>query len=703
VNRSGLAAAAILVAGTIAIYANSLSVPEVLDDKMWIRDNLSIRSLSPLWPFLRPASAAISGRPLLNLSYAINYAFGGRAVFGYHAVNIAIHALAGLVLFALVRLTLRLPSLAGRFGAAATPLALAVAAIWAWHPIQTESVTYLAQRAESLMGLFYLATLYCFARAALSAGAGGRRAWSICSFLACLAGVGTKEIIATAPLAVFLYDRTFLSGSFPAAWRRHRTQLLALAATWIPLGALMSGLPGRGAGFGHGATAWTYGITECRVVVKYLLLSLWPHPLALDYGPFTPPDVAALLPYALAIACLVAASLVAAARAPAAGFAACWFFLILAPASSIIPLTPQPMAESRLYLPLAGVVALAVLGAYAAAGRRALPILAALAMGLGAASISRNRDYATEEGILRDNVAKVPGNPRARNNLGNALLAMPGRLDEAIAQYREAIRLEPAGPGAHNNLGNALLKIPGRLADATAEYEEAVRLDPDFADAHGNLGNAYLRIPGRLGDATAQYLEAIRLDPDFAEAHNNLGEALRQTPGRLDEAIAQYREAIRLEPDFAEAHDNWGKALEAVPGRRGDAIAQFDEAVRINPGFAAARFDRGDALYAAGRAQEAIAAYGEALRLDPDLAEAHNNLANALCAAGRLPEGVAEYEAAIRIEPGVAAIHLNLAGALLRMPGRNRDVAAQLREVLRLDPGNGLARRILEKIERSPR
>ncbi len=332
-SKSFSVSAAILAAGTVAIYCRTFAVPMIMDDTSSIADNLSIRRLWPLWPVLMPAKGYTRGRPLINLSYALNRAFAGNAVFGYHLVNLAIHVLAGLTLFALVRRTLLRPILTERFGAASTPLALAVSAIWAWHPVQTESVTYLSQRAESLMGLFYLLTLYCFVRGNETDRGIRRQTWFSLSFLACLAGVASKEVIVTAPLMAFLYDRTFISGSFSGAWRRHWPLFLALAATWIPLGCLMKGVSDLGVGLGWNVPWWAYGITECRVVVKYPLLAFWPHPLVFDYGVYSPPHPAEIWPYVLIIGSLLAVTILALRRSPAVGFGACWFFLILAPVS----------------------------------------------------------------------------------------------------------------------------------------------------------------------------------------------------------------------------------------------------------------------------------------------------------------------------------------------------------------------------------
>ena len=158
----------------LAAYAQSFSVPFLLDDITTIPANASIRQLWPLGPVLFPPPEVYSaGRPLLNLSFALNYAVGGTAVRGYHIANLAIHLAGTLVLFGVLARVFLLPRLRGRFGAVATPLAGLIAAAWALHPVQTISVTYLSQRAESLMGFFYLLTFYCFLRGVQQE----RRAW----------------------------------------------------------------------------------------------------------------------------------------------------------------------------------------------------------------------------------------------------------------------------------------------------------------------------------------------------------------------------------------------------------------------------------------------------------------------------------------------------------------------------------------------
>jgi protein O-mannosyl-transferase len=582
-NRSAVLSAAILAAGTMAIYGSTLSVPMLLDDKRSILDNPSIRHLWPLGPVLTPpADTGVGGRPLLNLSFALNYAAGGTAVAGYHLINLVIHVLAGLVLFALVRRTLKSPALSGRFGSAASPMALSVSAIWLWHPVQTESVTYISERSESLMGLFYLATLYCFARGAGTESRNARLLWFMLAPVACVAGVGVKEVIVTAPVMVLLYDRTFCSGSFRAAWRRNWPLHLALVATWVPLGLLMSGLSSRGVGFGTEVTPLAYGLVESRAVVRYLMLCFWPSPLVFDYGMFAPAAFSEVWPYIAAFVALAAASLWTLRRRPALGFAACWFIVILAPTSSFVPLVAQPSAENRLYLPLAGVVVLAVVAVFSLAGARSFRFLVCVAIGLGLLAAERNRAYASEQELWGDTVAKMPGSARAHNNLGDAWLETRGRFNDAVAEYEMAVRLGPQMAEAHNNLGSVRARMPGRMDDAIAQFHEALRLRPDFAEAHNNLGNALSFFPARLDEAVAQYEDALRLRPDWAGVHSNLARAL-DAEGRTQDAINQYGEAVRLRPDYVAGHLNLAADLLKVPGRADEARAEILEALRLQP------------------------------------------------------------------------------------------------------------------------
>jgi len=642
----------------MAVYANSFSGSFVLDDTDGILSNPTLphlsRALSP------PVHSGVGGRPLLNLSFALNYFLGGLAVPGYHAFNLVVHILAGLVLFGLARRTLLRPPLQARFGRDATMLAWAVALLWLLHPVQTASVTYISQRAESLMGLWYLLTLYCFVRGTASSAP---KAWFGAAVAACGCGMATKEVMVTVPLMVLLYDRTFVAGTFREAWRRRRGVYLGLALTWILLGCLMTNLSQRSVGFSHGISGWHYALTECRVVVQYVALSLWPHPLVFDYGigvaNFPPLEA---VPFALLLAALLAGTVVALRRRPALGFAGAWFFVILAPTSSVVPVAGQPMAENRLYLPLAAAAVLIVLGTHAFAGRRGMAAVFAMGMAAGLLAADRNQLYRSPLLLWRDTVAKRPENERAHDSLGNALLDA-GRMGEAIAEYRRAVGLVPADPREHYNLGHALA-LAGRPAEAIASYEQALRLKPDYAEARNNLGAA-LADAGRLDEAVAQYQKILGLQPDNAEAHYNLGRAFQQM-NRPVEALAQYGAALSLNPESAATHDNLGNVL-AQLGRFPEAVQHYEEALRLDPSYASAHNNLGVVLMKTGHETEALQQYEEALRLNPEAEDAQRNRGDVFLELGRTNDAIESYKAALRLKNHDAIAAARLGAALMQV------------------------------------
>lgn len=385
-------------------------------------------------------------------------------------------------------------------------------------------------------------------------------------------------------------------------------------------------------GAGLGVGRWLYGLAESRVILRYLGLAVWPDPLVLDYGPFVAAPAGALAPWFGVLILLIAGTAIALWRRPVLGFLGCWFLVILAPTSSLVPIPLQPMAESRAYLPLAAVVALAVFGLNAVLRnrKRVFLILGLIALVLGALTAARNDAYRTEIGIWEDAVAKRPDNPRAHYNLAIAFLN-GGRPQEAIADLEEALRIYPSYPEAHYKLGMALAGT-GQLTAAIAEYEEALRLKPALVDVHSSLGTAFFKT-GRAPEAVVQFEEAVTLDPGAAEAHANLGMALLQS-GHAGESVAQFQEAVRLRPGSAELRNRLGIAL-AESARIPEAVTQFEAALAINPRSPQTHINLGSALANENRLADALAQFEEAARLDPNSEDAQNHVAMALQAIGR--------------------------------------------------------------------
>jgi Flp pilus assembly protein TadD len=603
-------AALLVTAGTWA-YATSFAGVFVLDDVRAIARNPTIRALSTsLSP---PTASTVAGRPVANLSFAVNYALAPpdardvfvspahdgpdgadgllRNVWGYHVLNLAIHLAAGLALFGVVRRTLSAGRLRATFEASASWLAFVVALVWLVHPLQTASVTYVVQRVESLMGLFYLLTLYCAIRAAEGVHA---RAWTAGAILSCALGMGTKEVMVTAPLMVWLWDRAFGDG------RRVRWPLVAgLAATWLILAALVlheHRAPSLDVG---GTIVFRYLLTQTGVVTHYLRLVLVPSPLVFLHTWPIATSAAALAPHVVLIAVLVGLTTFGIVRRHPLGFAGAWFFLILAPTSSLLPIVTEVAAEQRMYLPLAAVVVCAVVGMYLS-GRsllaRLMPgslsrhaglalaavLTVALVAVFGTATRARNRDYWSEQTLWRDTVVKQPGNERARVAYGVALLSMR-RFADAEAQLQVAVDLDRVDPMAESRLG-AAQAAQGKLENAIVHLERAVALRPDDVDAHRWLGQAYAI---RQQDALAvpHFMRALEVQGDDPVLLGHLAQILADSrdgsvrDGARALVLAERAVALTSRGD-ARTLDILAVAQAAV-GRFREAATTVEEALRL--------------------------------------------------------------------------------------------------------------------------
>jgi tetratricopeptide (TPR) repeat protein len=631
-------------------------------------------------------------RPITTLSYLVNYAVfgGGPNPVGYHWVNFALHAANIALVYALGVLI---------FGEAAP--AFALAAIWGLHPLLTESVTNIVGRADLLAAFGVLAGLLCHAKNA--ARPQRRIAWLAGLAAASAVALFSKESGAVLPGLMLLYDLTL---SEHANWRRRVPAYLTVALPFAVFFLVRGGLgmhmlidpaenPLVSAGF------WTARLTAVKVAGEYLWLFIWPARLSADYSynavpPFEWHDAKALLALTVLLAAAVLGLLLAVrwrSKGKLPLFFLLFFFTALAPVSNIVVLIGSIMAERFLYLPSVGITGCVVAAAFALGRRQvrapiawAVPALVCVAF--TARTHARNVDWQDGLSLWTSTVDVCPESARPHYNLAKELEHIPGRMPEAIAEYREAVRIEPASADAHDNLGNALSGMPGRLPEAIAEYRLASRIRPDLAVVHNDLANALAHVPGGLAEAIAEYQSALRLQPGNAEVHYNLANALSGIPGRRAEAIAEYRAALRIQPDHADAHNNLGNALAAEPGELPEAIAEYQAALRIQPGLAAAHVNLGNALFGmSGRLPDAITEYQAALRLRPDNAEAHNNLGIALAGMpGRLTDAVVEFEAAVRNAPDWVDAHVSLAKALSLTPGRRGEAVTEYETALKLRP-----------------
>ncbi len=589
-TRRAAASLTLVIAGILA-YSNALDGPFLFDDVPAIVDNGDIRQILPLWRSPTESDrTSINSRPLVRLSLALNYAADGLDVRGYHALNIVIHGACALLMMGLLRRALAGPQVRCASGRAAG-FAFAAAVLWLVHPVNSQVVDYVVQRSESLVAACYLLTLY-----GLTRGATGGRLWYAVSVSACLAGMMAKEVMVTAPVMALLWDRTFLSEGLRLSLARRPAYYTCLASTCLLLVGLLWSRPHGGSiGVGSGVGPVVYALNQAESVVTYLRLLIWPSPLVLDYGFARGLAVVEVLPELLCIASLLVATGWALIRHPAFGLAGAWFFIILAPTSSVIPLVGEVAAERRVYLSAMAPVTLTVIVTWWAlrsvVWRWAGPaVLLVCAVVLIAATRARNEQFRGVE-VWQVAVKARPHNPRGHTSLGVALAA-GDRWREAELHFRRALELRPGFAEAHYNLGNAWMQVGG-LDSAVTQYRAAIAAEAEDAQAHANLAAA-LRGLGDVAGAQRHGRLAVGHNPRLPVGHTNLAIAL-QDLGRFDEAIQHFQEAVRLDPDNPVALHNLAAALQASGDLEG-AESHYRAALLLRPDLVSARRGLNDLL-----------------------------------------------------------------------------------------------------------
>ncbi|MEO5894296.1 MAG: tetratricopeptide repeat protein [Vicinamibacterales bacterium] len=588
VVRPWICALVIAAAGSWA-YANSLTGVFVLDDVRAIVRNESIRTLSPIQiPLSPPGMSTVSGRPLANLTFAVNYAVSALDPHSYHLVNILIHIATAVLFFGVLRRTLLTPELRERFGSSATLIAAASAALWVTHPLTTSAVTYIVQRVESLMALFYLLTLYSAIRAGEAVEARSQRLWTTTAILACGLGMATKEVMVTAPVAVLLWDVVFRRKERPR-WGLYA----GLAAAWMVFATLRMGEQREASIVMTGNMSWRYLLTQSEVLVRYLRLAVVPSPLIFLYSwPLATSLSDVLLPV-LGVAALLALTIFAMLKRHPLGYAGTWFFVVLAPTSSVIPIVTEIAAEHRMYLPLMAVVAASAATTFLLLQRfgtaRAARIVAGAALVVsaifGIQTRDRNSAYGSEEAIWRDTVEKDPANQRAHLAYGSSL-GTAGRIAEAEAEFQRAVDLNDADPTAHARLGSAQAAL-GTFDSAVTHLQRALHINPVDAEANKTLGQIYAT--RRQDSLAAVHLErAMQARPGDAQVILQLASVLADSrepsvrnPPR---ALQLAEEAVRLTSrQEATALDVLGLAY-ARNGRIDDAISAARDALSVAQG-----------------------------------------------------------------------------------------------------------------------
>lgn len=624
----------IIICATLLVYSNTLQVPFVLDDFIYVTNGSPQAPLLSIFDsaeLMRSTDLPDGGKlGLLNrrvgfMTFALNYRLHGLTVTGYHLTNISIHALAAILVYLLIVRCWQTPFMVSCFTSdeayrerLSRLMALAAAALFAVHPVQTQAVTYIVQRFASLATLLYLLALYAYLTAALRRERLSAVACYSAALIAAILAMFTKEISFTLPIIMLLADLLLL-----------RRPLRSTAAAIIPFLLTMAIIPYNLLKAKHLVAAAAslhdsmtllagkatlsrhdYFVTELRVIVTYIRLLLFPvdQNLDYDYPEFTSIFTPQVFLSVLLLATLAAAALYllrkstkncspSSAMQRLIAFGICWFFITLSVESSIQPIE-SVIYEHRLYLPSFGFLLAAVstiallwhrLSLKFALPRMTMPIIATLLItGFAITAHARNRVWQDDIGLWQDVVRKSPAKARAHFSLADVYLEK-SRLDDAAVQFSRAIELMPGKPDAkieaYYNLGQ-ISEMKRQPEAAIGYYQTALALDPKFTAAAIGLGRIY-QDQGLLQKAMAAYQAALQRKGDLFEAHYNLG-IVYNSLGNYDKAINEYQQAETLKANYAPLYNNLAVTY-ATLGRFDLALTALNKALQIDPTYTKAR------------------------------------------------------------------------------------------------------------------
>jgi len=661
----------VLAAITFAVFGQTAGFQFVnYDDKSYVYDNPVVEKGLTLqgaaWAFTYGKIG--HWHPLTWLTHMADCQVYGLWAGGHHLTNVALQAMAAVFLF------LALNEMTGNLWRSAF-----VAGVFAIHPLRVESVAWIAERKDVLSGVFFMLTLWAYARYARQPSRG--RYAVVALLFAC--GLLCKNMLVTLPFVLLLLDwwplqRAKLDGTTGGKVGAARLEAFfrELIKEKIPLFLLSVGscvatalVPEKVFDSERVLLLERIGNAVVSYAI-YLRQMVFPTGLAIPY--LYPPSGLPFWKVALAFVVLAAISTSVLAwrdRRPYLLVGWLWYLGMLVPAIGLIQISYYSHADRYTYLPSIGLVLAATwaVGDWSAGWKNRRAMLCTLmAFAIGALMVCAW----IQTGYWKDSITLWthtldcnPGNDVAHYNLGLAF-DHKGRVDEAITHYQKALKINANNAEAHDNLATDLFQ-KGQISQAIDHYHEALKIKPDFAEGHYNLGNALLQT-GNVSEAIAHFQQALQIKPDYVKAHNNLGNILRQE-GRVDEAITHFQSALEIRPDFAEAHFNLGTALQQE-GRVDEAITQYQVTLQIRPGYADAHNNLGSALLKEGRVDEAIPHFQAALKIKPDFALAHYNLGNALLRKGNASDAIAHFQRALQLEPADPRVQNNLAWLLATCP-----------------------------------
>ncbi|MHC4148880.1 MAG: tetratricopeptide repeat protein [Planctomycetota bacterium] len=564
-----------LVLGTLAAFWPVHGYKYVdYDDNHYVTENTYVKAGLTrdgfIWAFTTGHSA--NWHPLTWLSHMLDCELFGVSAGRGHVSSLILHIVSAIVLFGVLR------KMTGALWASGF-----VAAVFAFHPLHVESVTWIAERKDVLSGLFWMLTLAAYLGYVRGGGAG----WYAATLVVFGLGLMAKPMLVTLPFVLVLLD-------FWPLERFGRRSFGRLAAEKVPLfilsavSSVVTFIVQQRGGAVVQVEAVPFWIRMGNAFVSYGVYigkMIWPSGLAVFYpyafgkSSIWPAVLAGVFFFGISICAVVSA---ARYRYLFTGWF--WYVGTLVPVIGLLQVGTQARADRYTYLPSIGIAVVAAWGAaeLSAKWRYRKIVLSVLAVfvvgGMLFCTRLQVRHWQDSFSLFKRAVEVTENNYIGHTGFGKALCAR-GRTDKGIGQYRLALKINPDYTVAHYNLGNALSER-GEVEEAVRHYRAVLRAEPEHARAHNNLGNA-LSAQDKFEEAIGHYREALRIEPGFAKAYNNLGGALMMQ-GNFAEATRYFREALKLRPEDDNAWYNLGYALE-LQGKIDEAIRCYERALEINP------------------------------------------------------------------------------------------------------------------------
>ena len=678
---------------SLLLYVNTTHGKFVYDDFKIIVENCFIKEWKYFPKIFTKDYFTISGemsyRPIVTITYFIDYALWNSKPFGFHLTNVILHTLNTALFFLFLNAVIQNKK-----------IVLLSTLFFITHLALLETINCVGYREDLLSATFLLVSLIYFVKSDnLLYRTNNQRGCTLyytISLIAYLCALFSKEMAITFPVLLPLF--TIFSGkkTWPGILKRFNGIYIgyfAVSLFYVIIRFIVFRNHELKAAYQPGGFL-VNTLTMIKILASYIKLSFFPFNLNADYVvPLvkTPLEGSSILSITFLISIFIIFAILTKLRNMFACWMA-WFFIMILPVMNILPIG-NIMAERYLYIPIMGFcVAKGILIdriTDRTLSPRAIPLRRMVQMvlvtfmigGYGFSIIRKNGDWRDEFTLWTKTIQRSPDSHRAHCNLGNVYMEN-GLIEKAYSEYQTALKINPKNASVHSNLGTVYNK-KGLTDKAFTEYKQAIELDKDYAQPHNNLGNIYFN-QGHIEQARAEYEEALRIKPNYAHAHNGLG-SVYDAIGELDKAMDEFKESLYYDNQYIHAINNLGVNY-AKKGMLSESITEFKKAVKLDMNQAQSYYNLGLAYEKSGKTTEAIREYNTVIQLDPNNFNAHYALGMLYQGLGLTDKAIDEFQKIIMLYPNTIQVYKNL--SFLYMDNKKDKEMSHyyLKELLRIDP-----------------